>query len=113
MVGWGGCRAANGYIRAAQASAAHVQKVSADGDRRRRNICHEGLSAENIRFQGCGRDGEDGGVRCLLSTAENETKPGCIVGGDARPLSAIRLSLPSKVVVSSLSVAAIWRLMIH
>lgn len=64
MVGWvrggvRGGRAANGYIRAAQASAAHVQKLSADGDGRRRNICHEGLSAENIRFQGCGRDGEE------------------------------------------------------
>lgn len=87
-----------------------MQKVSADGDKWRRNICHEGLSAENIRFQGCGRDGEEGGVRGLLSTAENPTKPGCIVGGDARRLSAIRLSLPSKVVVSSLWVAAIWRL---
>lgn len=32
---------------------------------------YEGLSAENIRFRGCGRDGEDSGVWCLPGTAEN------------------------------------------
>lgn len=49
----GGGRAATECIHSARASGAHVQKVSADGDRWRRNICQEGLSAEDIRFYGC------------------------------------------------------------
>lgn len=102
-----GGRVANEYIHSARVSAAHVQKVSADGDRWRRNICQEGLSAENIWFSRMWRDGEDDGVRCLLRTAEKIRQNQGALWEKTRVLNTFWLYLLIKVVVSSVWVAAI------